>query len=88
MPRPLEARHQVLRPIAPTHFCISDAELLIPRHNKTIRPVMARDIKKRVLVTRTRIARHGGNLALADFHVTPPFGSSILVDGSERRSGY
>lgn len=45
---------------------------------------MAKDIKKRVLVTITSTARHGGSRALADFHVTPPFGSSIVAGGTSR----
>lgn len=42
------------------------------------RPVKAMDTKKRVRVNKTRIALHGGNLALADFQLTPPFGSSMM----------
>ena len=61
-----------------THLCISDADLVIPLHNKINIPAMVIDTKKRVLVTSTRIALHGGNLALADFHVTPPLGRSIF----------
>jgi len=38
--------------------------------------------KNRVRVSRTRTARHGGNLALADFQVTPPFGNNMM-DGVE-----
>lgn len=60
------------------YLCISDADLLIPLHNRISKPAIATDTKKRVLVTSTRIALHGGNLALADFHVTPPLGRSIL----------
>lgn len=62
-----------------THLCISEADLLIPRHIKISRPVMARVMRKRVRVRSTTSALHGGNLALADFHVIPPFGRSIFA---------
>jgi hypothetical protein len=61
-----------------SHLCISDADLLTPRHMRMSRPVKAMDTKKRVRVNKTRIALHGGNLALADFQLTPPFGSSMM----------
>lgn len=43
------------------------------------RPVMTSETRKRVRVRRTTSALHGGNLALADFHVIPPFGRSIVA---------
>ncbi|KAF3401592.1 hypothetical protein F1880_010074 [Penicillium rolfsii] len=43
---------------------------------------MATVTKKRVRVRRTRIALHGGRPALADFQLTPPFGNSIIRDGT------
>lgn len=64
--------------ITTTHLCISDADLLIPLHNKINNPTIAIDTKKRVLVTSTKTALHGGSLALADFHVTPPLGRSMI----------
>lgn len=70
-----------------THLCIPDADLLIPRHNKMIKPVMASEARNRVRVTRTSRARQGGSLALADFHVTPPLGSNIFRDEEERKGG-
>jgi len=67
-----------------TYFCISAADLLIPRHSRIIRPVTATEMRNRGRVRRTTTALHGGNLAFADFHVTPPLGSSIFagVSGS------
>lgn len=44
------------------------------------RPVKAMETKKRVRVNRTRMALHGGNLALADFQLTPPFGNNMMRD--------
>lgn len=66
-----------------TYFCISAADLLIPRHSRMIRPVTAMVMRKRVRVSRTTSALHGGNLALADFHVTPtpPLGRSMAAVG-------
>lgn len=61
------------------YLCISDADLLMPRQNRIIKPVRATDTRKRVLVTRNSTALHGGSLALADFHVTPPLGRSIFA---------
>jgi hypothetical protein len=40
---------------------------------------MATAMRNRGRVSQTVMAFHGGNLARADFHVTPPFGSSILL---------
>jgi hypothetical protein len=50
----------------------------MPRHKSTTKPVAASDTRKRVLVNNTTTARHGGNLARVDFHVTPPLGSNIV----------
>jgi hypothetical protein len=63
------------------YFCISDADLLTPRHSRMTRPVTATETKKRVRVRRTRIALHGGRPALADFQLTPPFGNSMIREG-------
>ena len=57
--------------------CISDADVLIPRHNNSTAPTTATRRRKRVLVRKTHIARVGGKLALAAFQLTPPLGSSI-----------
>ena len=63
------------------NLCISDAELLIPLHINMINPVSATANRNRVLISRCRNALDGGNRAFADFHVTPPFGSSIVDTG-------
>lgn len=60
------------------YFCISDADLLTPRHSRITRPVTAMVTRNRVLVSRSRTARHGGNRALADFQVTPPFDNNMM----------
>lgn len=60
------------------NLCISDAELLIPPHIKIMSPVNATAKRKRVLVIRCSIALEGGSRFLADFHVTPPLGRSIV----------
>lgn len=57
----------------------------MPRHSRIIRPVTATDTRKRGRVSKTTTARHGGNLARADFHVTPPLGSSIVEDHASVR---
>lgn len=67
-----------------THFCIPDADLLIPRHNKIKMPVRAKDIKNRGRVRRTTTALQGGSRALVDFHVTPPLGRSIFAIYDQR----
>jgi hypothetical protein len=53
-------------------------ETLIPLHSNIIRPVNAIVIRNLVRVKTTRTALHGGRRALADFHVMPPLGRSIL----------
>lgn len=55
----------------------------MPLHNKTIRPVKATATRNRVRVKNINTAFHGGNLALADFQVTPPFGR-IIADTDSR----
>lgn len=66
--------------IALSYLCISDAELLIPRHSNKMMPVTATRSKKRVRVTRFQTTRVGGNCALAAFQLKPPLGRSILGD--------
>jgi hypothetical protein len=48
-------------------------------------PVKAIETKKRVRVNKTTIALHGGNLAFADFQLTPPLGNNI--SGRVKNSG-
>ena len=67
-----------------TYLCISLAPLLMPRHSNSIKPAMAMDTRKRVLVKKTHIALVGGNWDLADFQVMPPLGRSMA---SERSTG-
>lgn len=62
-----------------SHLCISDADVLSPLQSSSTRPTSATDTRKRVRVTTTHIALKGGSLAFADFHVTPPLGSSIAT---------
>lgn len=50
----------------------------MPLHSNTIKPVNATATKNRVRVRIFSNVLHGGNLAFADFHVTPPFGMSIV----------
>lgn len=61
-----------------TNFCISAAEVLIPRHNNTTTPERATKRRNRVRVRKLNIALEGGSRALADFQVTPPLGRSIV----------
>lgn len=60
------------------NLCISAAELLMPRHKRTTKPVTAIDIRNRGRVNKTMIARHGGSLARAAFQFTLPLGSNIV----------
>ena len=53
-------------------------ETMIPLHSNMMRPVNATATRNLVRVKTTRTALHGGKRALADFHVTPPLGNSIL----------
>jgi hypothetical protein len=50
----------------------------MPLQNSTIKLETAKAMRKRGRDIRATTARHGGNLARADFHVTPPFGSSMM----------
>ncbi|OJD09645.1 hypothetical protein AJ78_08998 [Emergomyces pasteurianus Ep9510] len=59
------------------YLCISAAELLIPFHSSNTIPVRAREMINRGRETRATRSLKGGNLALVDFHVTPPLGSNI-----------
>lgn len=47
-------------------------------------PISAAPSSTLVWATNLHTARVGGNLALADFHVTPPLGKSILDQLSQR----
>lgn len=71
-------------PAQSSYLCISAADVLIPCHNKTTRPAKATNTRNLVLVRKCITARDGGSLDFADFHVTPPLGSSIvIVDGTD-----
>lgn len=59
------------------YLCISAAELQIPFHSSSSRPVKVREMRNRGRETSEVRSLTGGNLALADFHVTPPLGSNI-----------
>lgn len=50
----------------------------MPRHSNKTMPARARVRRTRVLVRNTHMARVGGNCALADFQVMPPFGRSMV----------
>ena len=60
------------------YLCISAAEPLNPLHIIMIIDATATKRRKRVRVRVCHITLLGGNRALADFQVTPPFGSSML----------
>jgi len=60
-----------------SYLCISDADVLMPRHNNSMAPAMAMKRRNRVLAKKTHIALVGGKLALAAFQLTPPLGRSI-----------
>ncbi len=60
-----------------TNLDKSFVDTLIPLHNSIINPVNATAARNLTFVRYTINALHGGNLAFADFHVTPPFGSNI-----------
>lgn len=63
-------------------------ETLIPLHNSIMRPVNAIETRSLVRVKRSRTVLHGGRRALADFHVTPPLGKSILYKlGGRKNAG-
>lgn len=57
---------------------MASVETLIPLHSNTITVVSAMTANTLVRARNAIRARHGGSRALADFQVTPPFGSSIL----------
>ena len=61
-------------------------ETLIPLHNSTMRPVNAIETRNLVRVKKSSTALHGGRRALADFHVTPPLGKSILYKLGDRQN--
>ena len=61
-----------------TYLCISAADLLIPLSSKMSSPVMAVAMRNRGRDNKNVNARQGGNLALADFHETPPLESNML----------
>lgn len=61
--------------------------MLTPRHNRMMRPVTANETRKRVLVRRTKTARHGGRRDLADFQLTPPFGNNMMDVRGEMEGG-
>lgn len=62
-------------------LCISDAEVLMPRHRITTIATMTRTSKNRVRARKDMIVREGGSRALVDFHVTPPLGSNMSPGG-------
>lgn len=61
-----------------TDLCISDADVLIPRHNSSMTPATAIHSRNLVLVRNVHIALVGGRLALATFQLMPPFGRSMV----------
>jgi hypothetical protein len=48
-------------------------------------PIIASESMTRVCVRNLQITRVGGIRAFADFHVTPPFGKSIVGEVSRAR---
>lgn len=74
---------QHLEGVWAAYLCISEAEVLTPRQSSRTIPTSAKHNKKRVLVRNTHIALVGGRFAFADFQVTPPFGKSMIADGSD-----
>lgn len=64
---------------ARTYFCISPAVPLRPLYSSTTMPKIASESITRVCVRNLHTTRVGGSFACADFHVTPPFGSSIFA---------
>lgn len=62
-----------------TYLDRSFVDALIPLHNKIIKAVKAIAARSRALVRYRINALHGGNLALADFHETPPLGNNIAT---------
>lgn len=68
------------------YLCISDAELLMPRHNNNMMPVTATSRRNLVRVTRFHSIRAGGSWALAAFQFRPPLGRSMAGDWGAGRS--
>lgn len=66
-------------PDSSTHLCISPAVPLSPFHIKITMPVMAMNSRNLVRVRKFHIAREGGSRDLADFQVTPPLGSNMVL---------
>ena len=62
-----------------TYLCISFAEPLSPLHSNTLVTVKATRTNIRVRNTNLRTCWYGGSRALADFQVTPPLGSSMVI---------
>lgn len=62
-----------------TNLCISDADVLMPRHSNSTMPVMATSRRNLVLARNAQIALDGGKDALATFQFSPPLGRSILA---------
>jgi len=62
-----------------TNLCISFAEPLSPLHSNTLVTVKATRTNIRVRNTNLRTCWYGGSRALADFQVTPPLGSSMVI---------
>lgn len=64
-----------------TNLCISDADVLMPRHRSSTTPARATHSKNLVLVKKAHTALVGGRLFLATFQLMPPFGRSIFKQG-------
>jgi len=60
------------------YLCISSAVPLKPFHSNSTIPNTATNSRNRVRVMKFHIALLGGNLARADFQLTPPLGSSMV----------
>lgn len=65
--------------VVPTHLCISDPAVLMPRHKRRMTPVRATPSRNLVLVTKLQTALEGGSWALAAFQLKPPLGRSIVA---------
>lgn len=61
-----------------TDLCISEADVLIPRHNSSRTPATAMQSRNLVLVKNDHTALVGGSWALAAFQLKPPFGRSMM----------
>lgn len=61
-----------------TNLDKSFVDTLMPLHNNIINPVNTTAARNLAFVRYTMNALHGGSLAFADFHVTPPLGSNIF----------